>query len=119
MILAIVISAILLLVFGFVSLKKVKSDLGRDKNHIVNYRSRFINCADGAMNNSFDESEYNWLMTNSSKTQNLVNSIGLSQRFRPPFSNVEIERYQIVLNTVPIFFSYRNVCNVRFCLLLF
>lgn len=88
----------LLLVIGFLNLRKKVVELAKDENFVHEFRENFIRYC----NSRGDDGEsYTYLMLNSARMQRDMGSMGIYGSFKPPSANYTISNYPIILNMIP------------------
>lgn len=89
---------ILLLIMGFLTLRKRVVQLNKDEEFVHEFREHFIDyCNSGGREND----PYTYLMLNSSRMQRDMGAMGVYRSFKPPAANYTISNYPIILNMIP------------------
>lgn len=111
MIIALIILGILtVLIIGFVQVfnrhsrvvKKIEFS-GEYRNKFIEFSNKYFQTYDRySRSGDFDGELYVWLTMNVSKIQNYVGSFGVMS-YKPAFQNYMINKYQIIINTIPKF----------------
>lgn len=86
----------LLLVMGFLNLRKRVVELNKDESFAHEFRERFI-----AYCNSNNSEAYAYLMLNSTRMQRDMGPMGVYASFTPPAANYRISNYPIIMNMIP------------------
>lgn len=88
----------LLLIAGFLSLRKNLVELYNDEDFVHEFRENFISYCNSR---GEDNNAYTYLMLNSSRMQRNMGPMGVYGSFRPPSANYPVSNYPIILNMIP------------------
>lgn len=88
----------LLLLVGFLKLRKRVVALNKEGDFVQEFREKFINYCNSR---GEDSDSYTYLMLNSARMQRDMGSMGIYGSFKPPSANYTISNYPIILNMIP------------------
>jgi len=93
-----------ILIIGFVKIKKNIIKIKKDYEFIFDYRTKFIVLSNNYFKDkgNFDEKIYIWLTMNADRVQRLLGSCG-EMDYIAPFKIYTYYKYKIILNTLPKF----------------
>jgi hypothetical protein len=131
MVTLLIIASILFVLFvGFFQIFNKHLNIAKKRNFSEEYRNKFLEFSNRyfetynrwTRSGKFDGDQYMWLTMNVSKIQDYVGNFGV-MTYRPAFENYLINKYQIIINTIPKFREGRvhssEVGAVDDCLLRF
>lgn len=74
----------------------------KDLDEAYEYLNKFREYGNSLIKENEDYKAYEWLTMKGPKMQAKVGELGIAKGFIPPFSNIQYNTYQIIINTLPI-----------------
>lgn len=91
----------MLLIIGFSLIVRAGRTQSKNLDEAYEYLNKFREYGNSLIKDNEDYQAYEWLTMRSPKMQAKVGELGIAKGFIPPFSNIQYNTYQIIVNALP------------------
>ncbi|MFC5735892.1 hypothetical protein [Cytobacillus gottheilii] len=96
-----IIVLLVLLIIGFSLIVRVGRTQSKNLEEAYEYLNKFREYGNSLIKDNEDYQVYEWLTMRGPKMQAKVGELGIAKGFIPPFSNIQYNTYQIIVNALP------------------
>lgn len=91
----------MLLIIGFSLIVRAGRTQSKNLDEAYEYLNKFREYGNSLIKDNEDYQAYEWLTMRGPKMQAKVGELGIAKGFIPPFSNIQYNTYQIIVNALP------------------
>lgn len=92
---------LVLLIIGFSLIVRAGRTQSKNLDEAYEYLNKFREYGNSLIKDKEDYQAYEWLTMRGPKMQAKVGELGIAKGFIPPFSNIQYNTYQIIVNALP------------------
>lgn len=92
---------LVLLIIGFSLIVRADRTQSKNLDEAYEYLNKFREYGNSLIKDKEDYQAYEWLTMRGPKMQAKVGELGIAKGFIPPFSNIQYNTYQIIVNALP------------------
>lgn len=92
---------LVLLIIGFSLIVRAGRNQSKNLDEAYEYLNKFREYGNSLIKDNEDYQAYEWLTMRGPKMQSKVGELGIAKGFIPPFSNIQYNTYQIIVNALP------------------
>ena len=89
------------LIVGFFLINRNGRTISNDLDEAYEYLNKYREYGNGLIKGEQNYEAYEWLTMRGPKMQSKVGELGIARGFIPPFSNIQYNTYQIIVNALP------------------